>query len=171
MTKVGQDPPWDISVDPTLENFLGDRTGFYKKGLICESQSYGIGAFSYYRRIVEEIIDDLLDSIADFIGDDDREGYLQALKKAKKTHITQHKIDLVKDLLPPILRPSNMNPLSILHTVLSKGVHQDSDESCLELAEQIRKSLEFLVTHIATTQTARTKYSDGMRRLLQRRRK
>lgn len=27
---------------------------------MCENNSFGIGAFAYYRRIVEEIIDELL---------------------------------------------------------------------------------------------------------------
>jgi len=44
--KVGQEPPWDISLDRILEKILGDQAEYYKKGLICESQGYGIGAFS-----------------------------------------------------------------------------------------------------------------------------
>ena len=62
--KVGQEPPWDISPDQALEKALGDRADYYRKGLVCESQGYGIGAFSYYRRIVEEVIDDLLTEIS-----------------------------------------------------------------------------------------------------------
>ncbi|MFZ0548883.1 MAG: hypothetical protein WAM60_25760, partial [Candidatus Promineifilaceae bacterium] len=56
------------------------------------------------------------------------EQYQFALAETKKTTITQDKINLVKDLLPAILRPDGMNPLSILHSSLSKGLHAESDE-------------------------------------------
>lgn len=52
MMKVGQEPSWDITLDRNLEKMLGERADYYKKGIICESQSYGIAAFAYYRRIV-----------------------------------------------------------------------------------------------------------------------
>jgi hypothetical protein len=52
--KVGQFPPWSIRVDRNAEQILGQHVEIYKRGLTCESQGYGIGAFSYYRRIVEQ---------------------------------------------------------------------------------------------------------------------
>ena len=70
--------------------------------------------------------------------------YLEALERTKKTTVTQEKIDLVKDLLPPILRPDGMNPLSTLHSTLSEGLHQESDERCIELAAEVRETLEFV---------------------------
>src|SRR5882762_8571505 len=51
--KVGQFPAWDISGDRNIEGLLGNHKSLLKKGMISESQGYGIGAFSYYRRIVE----------------------------------------------------------------------------------------------------------------------
>src|SRR5580700_6489148 len=116
--KVGQDPPWDVAGDPDIERLLGDHASYFRKGLICESQSYGIGAFGYYRRIVEEVIGALLDQVAELMAGNELGAYREALEKAKLTTITQEKIDLVKDLLPPILRPSNINPLSVLHSAL-----------------------------------------------------
>jgi hypothetical protein len=121
--KVGQEPPWDITPDRNLEKILGQHAYFYKKGLICESQGYGIGAFSYYRRIVDEIIDELLSGISDLLSDVELTKYQKALEKTKNTTVTQDKIELVKDLLPPILRPNGINPLDALHTTLSKGLH------------------------------------------------
>jgi len=118
--KIGQFPPWDISTDPNIERLLGSHADFFKKGLICESQSYGIGAFAYYRRIVEEIIGELLEEISEIMDGNEKEKFLKAIEETKKTQVTQDKIALVKDLLPPILRPKGMNPLSVLHsTVMS----------------------------------------------------
>ena len=168
--KVGQEPPWSISVDRNLEKILGDQAEYYRRGLICESQGYGIGAFSYYRRIVEEIIDGLLAEITGLVADEDRERYAEALERAKSTTIAQDKIDLVKDLLPPILRPNGMNPLSTLHRILSEGLHQETDERCIELAMTIREVLVFLVNQVTATKASSSRFTESMRKLLDRRR-
>jgi hypothetical protein len=163
--KVGQEPPWDISLDPALERILGKRAGYYKRALISESQSYGIGAFAYHRRIVEEIIDDLLDDIPALMAGEEREEYVKALEEAKKTTVTQNKIDLVKDKLPAILRPGGRNPLSRLHETLSEGLHRESDERCMELAEAVRETLVYLVNQIEMTKSASARYIESMDRL------
>jgi len=59
--KYGQFPEWEIKMDKNLEKTLGKHSATFRKGLVCESQGYGIGAFAYYRRITEEIIDELLE--------------------------------------------------------------------------------------------------------------
>jgi len=167
--KIGQEPPWEITPDRTLEKVLGPRAVYYKRGLVCESQGYGIGAFAYYRRIIEEIIDDLLAGVVNLIvAGEERKVYLEALEKVRRTTITQDKIDLVKDLLPPILRPDGMNPLSTLHSVLSEGLHQQTDERCIELAMAVREVLIFLVNQITLTQTAAANFTESMRKILER---
>jgi len=148
VTKVGQYPPWEIVPDKNLSELLGEHQDYYKKGLVCESQGYGIGAYAYYRRIVESIIDQLLDSIVDLIAESEKEHYLKALRQTKETTIAQEKIDLVKDLLPEILRPDGMNPLNLLHSTLSEGLHAKTDEECLEIASTKIDTLFFLVNQI-----------------------
>src|SRR5262245_14512595 len=58
VTKVGQYPPWSIEPPAVIKKALGRHLPDYRKGLVCESQGYGIGAFAYYRRIVEATIAD-----------------------------------------------------------------------------------------------------------------
>ena len=164
--KVGQDPAWEISPDKNLASVLGSRIDNYKKGLVCESQAYGIGAFAYYRRIVEESIDELLEGIQSILGGEELEKYSKALEQVKKTPITKDKIELVKDLLPPILRPDGMNPLSTLHSLLSIGIHQETDEKCIEMAATIREVLVFLVNQISVTKTSGKNFTESMRKLL-----
>lgn len=164
--KYGQFPGWEIKVDKNLEDILGEFIGNYKKGLVCESQGYGIGAFAYYRRIAEEIIDQLLDSIQDLIPEVDKVRYVEALKMTKTTRVTQDKINLVKDLLPPILRPNGSNPLGILHSELSAGLHGESDEECLERAHHVRHILTFLVNQILISKQASQQFTSSMRALL-----
>ncbi len=76
----------------------------YKKGKTCESHSYGIGAFAYYRRIIEDIIGELLEVIQDLMVGEELEKYREALERVRKTKNITDKISIVKDLLPPILR-------------------------------------------------------------------
>ena len=74
---------------------------------------------------------------------------------------------MVKDLLPPILRPEDMNPLSVLHSILSEGLHSKSDEECLQLAESCRNIITFLVSQISITKNRSNEFSSNMRKLLQ----
>lgn len=169
--KVGQEPPWEISMDRNLEKMLGPHSDFYKKGLTCESQGYGIGAFSYYRRIVEEIIDSLLIDIAGLIPIEQHEQYMQALEEVKKTIVAQDKIYFVKDLLPSTLRPDGINPLSILHEILSEGLHANDDQTCLELAMDLRKPLVYLVNELISRKSEAKTFTDGMKKFLEKRAK
>jgi hypothetical protein len=171
VTKVGQWPAWTITVDVGLAKLLGEHATSYRKGLVCESQSYGIGAFAYYRRIGEQLIDRLLDEIEDLIPESDKFRYSTLLSATKRTNVAQDKIALVKDLLPPILRPDGVNLLSLLHSRLSVGLHGQSDEHCLENAEHIREVLVFLVNQIMQAKESAKTFTTGMRKLLNRKSK
>lgn len=166
LMKVGQYPAWEIHGEPNVEKLLGQHSGYFKKGLICESQGYGIAAFAYYRRIVEEIIDELLEEITDLISGQDQSEYLVALEKTKKTIVAQEKIALVKDMLPPILRPDGMNPLSVLHSTLSEGLHSKPDDECLEVAMAAREILVFLVNQVAASKASSKSFTESMRKFL-----
>ena len=61
--KIGQLPPWSIAIDPEVEEFLGESAEDFKKGKICESQGYGIGAYAYYRRVLESSFRLVLDRL------------------------------------------------------------------------------------------------------------
>jgi hypothetical protein len=167
VAKVGQYPPWDVKGNQGIERLLGEHAVYYRRGLICESQGFGIGAFGYYRRIVEETIDALLTQIADLMTGDERTRYEGVLAKVATTRVTQEKIDLVKDLLPPILVPDGMNPLGVLHSSLSEGLHAESDEACLQTAGAVREVLTFLVHQIAISGSAKKSFTASMRKLLE----
>lgn len=165
--KVGQVPPWEIKTENNIEKLLGEHANYFNKGLVNESQSYGIGAFAYYRRITEEIIEKLLFQIEELIPSADKEKYQEALAETKKTRVTEEKINLVKDLLPDTLKPDGINPLAILHSTLSIGLHSESDEKCLEYADKIRKSLVFLVNRILRAKNENQEFSASLKDLLE----
>lgn len=164
--KVGQYPEWEIKMDKNLEKTLNKHSTTFRKGLVCESQGYGIGAFSYYRRITEDIIDELLESISELIEEEHKEAYQLALEKTKGTRVTQEKIDLIKDLLPTILKPNGLNPLGVLHSELSEGLHSSSDEDCLENANHIKSILTFLINQIIQSKESAKSFTSSMKSLL-----
>jgi len=158
--KVGQYPPQSIEHEADIKDALGIHIDLYTKGLICELQGYGIAAFAYYRRIVENVITKLLDDIADLIKDEAEHGeYLDKLDEVRDENSADVRIGVVKDLLPPILRPNNTNPLSDLHSAFSQGLHAESDEECLDLAESTRLSLVFLVRMVTRTKRDAADYT------------
>ncbi len=59
-----------------------------------------------------------------------------------------------------------MNPLSLLHGVLSEGLHAESDERCLELAVEAREIIVFLATQVAESKSAAKSFTDRMHTLL-----
>jgi hypothetical protein len=61
-----------------------------------------------------------------------------------------------------------MNPLSVLHEVLSEGLHGPSDNRCIELSSDIRQVLVFLVNQTTITQVAKKSFTESMKRLLDR---
>lgn len=61
-----------------------------------------------------------------------------------------------------------MSPLSILHGVLSEGLHSLTDEQCLGMADTVRTTLISLVSQIAAQKDAAKKLTDSMRKLLDR---
>ncbi|MGA2620869.1 MAG: restriction endonuclease [Thermoguttaceae bacterium] len=152
--KIGQYPPWSVDPPKDLKNTLGKHEDLYKRGTICESQGYGIGAFAYYRRIVEDTIDQLLADVADLIEPQEREKYKAALEAVGATIVAEKKIEVVKDMLPSVLRPGGINPLQTLHDALSVGIHALDEDECLALAEGIRQSLAMLCKHIALAKRA-----------------
>ena len=164
--KVGQAPPWEIKTDKNIDKLLGEHADYFNKGLINESQSYGIGAFAYYRRITEVIIDDLLDQIEVLVPTVDKAKYQEALEETKKTRQAEEKIKLVENLLPDTLKPERVNPLAILYSTLSEGLHSDSDEKCLECADKIRKSLVYLVNSVLKQKEENLEYSVSLKGLL-----
>lgn len=166
MQKVRQIPAWSIEMDAEVGKMLGDHSEYYKNGLVCESQGYGIGAYAYFRRVVEDIIDELLESILDLVKEEDKDEYKEKLEEVKQEKIAENKINLVKDLLPESLQVDGVNPLKTLYGVLSDGVHNKTDEECMEEAEAIREILVFLVNQVIRTKKDKQSFTESMKKIL-----
>ena len=171
LMKAGQYPEIDISVDKSVENVLGRHSKLFRKGLVCEAQGYGIGAYAYYRRIVESIIDNLLGDISELIDTEDKEKYMDVLEQTKQTRQTSEKISLVKDLLPLSLRPGGLNPLGTLYEILSEGIHNKPDDECIGIAKEINLILVYLIKQTSINTKEKKEFTESMKKLLDKKQK
>jgi hypothetical protein len=137
--KFGENPPYGPSTPARLISLIGPDRELFLKGRRCENQGLGIGAFVYYRRVVEEqknrIIDEILKVAHVLSAPPDS---ILALKNAQKETQFSKAVEDIKEAIPQRLLIAGRNPLSLLHSALSMGLHSQSDEKCLELAKDIR---------------------------------
>ena len=61
--KYGEMPPFGPPTPPRLLRLLEDQKSLFIKGRRCEIQGLGVGAFGYYRRVVENQKNRILDEI------------------------------------------------------------------------------------------------------------
>ena len=137
--KFGELPPFGPRIPSKLISLIRDDREDFVKGRNCESQGFGIGAYAYYRRIVERqknVIFDKIISVAKRVSTDDKA--IKALESAKKEKQFSKAVKLVKDGIPPTLFINGHNPLTLLHAALSEGLHSGKDGECLAAARDIR---------------------------------
>lgn len=144
--KIGQLPSYEDTLDKELESWLmEDDAELYKKGLRCEANSFGIGSYGYFRRILENNIEKLLDDIA---ATNDSPELMEAIELAKKKHNAKDRLEIIKENAPKSLMPNGQNILKILYKALSEGIHNQTDEQCLNRAINIRTCLGYLIKKI-----------------------
>ncbi len=167
--KYSELPPFGQPTPTRLLEMLGDQKELFLKGRRCEFQGLGVGAFTYYRRVVEHqrssIIDEIIKAASRLNASEET---LAALAAAKKETQFSKSVGLVKDAIPQALLVHGHNPLTILHTALSDGLHDRSDEHCLELAHDIRVILADLAERISQVLKDHAELKASITRLLNR---
>jgi hypothetical protein len=148
--KLGEKPAFGVPVPNRLLRLFGaDRDNFIK-GRQCENQGLGVGAFAYYRRVVEnhraEIFDEIV-QVCQTIGAPLE--LIDELRAARDQVSFSDAIDKIKAGLPDGLLINGHNPLLALHAALSVGLHSETDEACLEAAHAVRLVLTDLAEKMA----------------------
>src|SRR6185369_12661916 len=129
--KLGEAFPFGDPIPPRVLDLLGDEKEYFKKGVRAERDGLGIGAFTYYRRVVEN-----------------KKGAIIDLKAASKETQFTKAISTIKHGIPDSLKIDSHNPLLLLHDALSDGMHVQEDSHCLELASSIRLVLVDTVNRV-----------------------
>lgn len=140
--KYGELPSFGPPIPARAITLIGGERELFLQGRQCENQGMGIGAFVYYRRVIESqknrIFDELIRVINKISPQDEVLADLEAAKK--ETRFT-NAVDTIKHALPQSLYINGKNPLNLLHSALSEGVHDHNDDECLELASSVRNVL------------------------------
>ena len=160
LQKIGEFPRKRLERDPLLQKFFVDDAEYYEKAIVCLAQGYGIGAFCYFRRIVENNIYRLLELLKeDLEGVESNNQLIENIEKLKNATPMSDRIELANSALPEYLMPSGANPLGRLYATLSEGVHADSDEVCLKKSESIEKCLKYLISELHSRKKNRDSFA------------
>lgn len=165
--KFGEVPVYGPPTPARLIRLFGKERENFLKGRRCENQGLGIGAFVYYRRVVENQKNAILDEIirvSEKIGAP--ADMLERLRKAKDEIQFSKALASVKDALPQALLINGHNPLAMLHSALSGGLHEKTDERCLELAHDIRVLLVELAERIGQALKDEAELNTAVSRLM-----
>ena len=166
--KVGEYPNYGAPVPARLIKIIGPDRELFLKGRRCENQGLGVGAFSYYRRVIENQRDRLFDQIIKITQTIEPGSLLiHELESAKNETQFTKSVDAIKTALPQTLLINGHNPLTLLHGALSQGLHAGSDEECLELASMIRTVLTEFAKKVAAATNENKELVDAVTRLNQ----
>lgn len=166
--KFGEMPQFGPPLPAKLLQLAGNEGHILKKGRQSENQSLGVGAFAYYRRVVERqksrLIDELKNAVERLGGD---ASALAALEAARKENQFATAIQRMAQVTPKELHVGGQNPLTLLHGPLSVGLHSLSDEECLKLAYSIRIVLSELLERIQMVTEVKAELDEAIKELIQ----
>jgi hypothetical protein len=166
--KFGESPPYGPPTPARLIRLFGDEREMFLKGRRCENHGLGVGAFVYYRRVVENQKNRILDEIIRVCEKSGaRAEMINVLMDAKNEIQFSKALASVKDAIPESLLVKGQNPLTLLHSALSGGLHGKTDEQCLELAHDVRVVLVELAERLGQALKDEAELSIAVTRLMQ----
>jgi len=147
--KVGQIPAPSIDIPAGLEKRLGSTAVYYKHGLVCRNQNFGIAAVAYMRRVIEEKTDELIDVVVELAKTYGVETkIIEALEDAKNQIQYEQKVRVAAEVIPDALRPAGVNPLGQLYQHLSIGVHGKTDDECVAIFDDLKQDFEYVFRNL-----------------------
>lgn len=165
LTKLGQMPSFGGRLPNNLRRFASDtRTSdLLLKGYRCLQQGYGVGAFAYLRLAVEELREPVFDLLLKVCDDDiQRQGLIEA--KAQRSFVTALKE--ANRVAPGFLGTATHDPLRLLYSALSKGLHSGAnDEVNLSAANAVLILLTDVLDRVREKRQHREKLDEAARLL------
>ncbi len=159
--KYGQFPQPETAPDPAVIKALSaEGARHYQQALASLGYGFGVGALSYFRRVVEASTEGILDLIEDVADEEKDEETLERIRDARASREMEEKWRIAADTLSSSLRPGNVNPLRTLFKQYSRGLHGLTDEECLLVAGRLRYALEYVFRNWKVQVDEATKYAE-----------
>ncbi|MCD7804485.1 MAG: hypothetical protein LUH03_04925 [Oscillospiraceae bacterium] len=167
--KVGQYPALrDTQLFDTKKyrNILNENYKYYTLSISLYSEGVGIGAFVYLRRILEDIVEEVHQQCVAECNKRNSDTKL-AFDEAKyqSLHFNE-KISYLENTYNKVIIPAEVEQVrEKLYGVLSKGVHESSEEECLELYPYVRCIIEVFLDDIIQRKERKKKIDLAMKKL------
>lgn len=166
--KFGELPLYGPPTPSKLIKLIGPDRDIFLKGRRCENQGLGIGAFVYYRRVVENQKNRILDEIIKVSEKlSAPESDIKILNDAKSETQFSKALSSVKNAIPQALLINGHNPMTLLHSALSEGLHNQTDEHCLGIANSVRVVLAELSDRLGQALKDEAELNHALSKLLQ----
>jgi len=152
--KIGEYPKLKVKIDKEFSKILDHEScNWYFKAKSLLSDNHGIGAFAYFRRIIEKELINLAKEVSEL-----KHSKSQKMKDMILEYENSNKVNLIYDnifeFLPLSLKSFGDNPFALLYRQTSKGLHELTEEECLKKAEAINYVLTFLLKKIYEEKTS-----------------
>jgi len=163
---VGQDPPWSVAVPKAIVEALGEDLDLYQKAKMSLSQSYGIGACAYLRRILENQVNTILDLLYESKrASGASENELLEIQTIRSSRVSAEKTAVAYKFAPASLVIEGNNPLKFIHDFMSEAIHELSEDECTGRARQVTAALEYVVRELRHEQELRKDFLESIRSL------
>lgn len=157
--KTGQFPAQSVRVSSSIEKRLGASAPFYRKAVTSRNEGYGLAAVAYFRRVVEDKTNELIDVVADAA-----EAHsvlpldVEKIRAAKNEVAYEDKLKIAAQAIPGVLKPNGANPFQAMYDILSVGIHTQSEEDRLQIADDTREIFDYLFDRLRTEITDRAAF-------------
>ncbi|MEX3934803.1 hypothetical protein AB4Y32_23950 [Paraburkholderia phymatum] len=164
LEKFGEFPRRKLKRDKNLQRFFKDDLDNFEKATVCLATGYGVAAFAYFRRILENNIVQLLKLVReDAVASGAPQETLDALDELENPGVPMSKkIEKANAAMPPYLKPEGLNPLGKLYANLSDGVHSAPEEECFKRANAIQFCLAFLIGELSSRKRHRESFKSQL---------
>jgi len=146
--KVGIYPQRKITIDKELSKYFDRETSnWYFKALKSLNDGLGIGAFAYFRRIIEKELISIVNDLAHL-----NSGCSDKIQELLTKYSQNDKVYLlyenIFEYLPESLKILGDNPFQLLYKQTSEGLHSLTESECLKRADNINTLLRFVIRKI-----------------------
>lgn len=169
VAKVGEWPSFGPPVPSRVISMIGAERDLFLKGRRAENMGLGVGAFAYYRRVIEGQWQRLIAEVTRVaVAISAPTAVIATLRRAENETQFKSAVDMIKEAVPDTLRIGGHNPITLLYSALSEGLHAESDEECLELAQSVRVVLTELAERMGQALKDERELQEALTRLINR---